>query len=464
MLVDGVTEGTTTVAANGTWSLTPTPALSNAIHTATATETNAGGTSSPSTADTFTVDTTVPPPPSITAPASGTTVATATPTISGTGQASDKLTVLIDGATAGTTTVATNGTWSLTPTAALSNTSHTATATETNAAGTPSLASTADTFTVNVPTTSSLFTATNTPAQTSLNDGSQLELGMKFTSSVAGEITALDFYRSASDTGPDILDLWSSTGTLLGSATFSNTAASGWQTVNLTAPVSIAANTTYVASYHTTGEYVATDAYFTSNVTSGVLTAPSTGNGVYAYGGTATSGLFPTNTYNASNYWVDVVFSGDPNSTPETPTLSITNPSLNVTAGGSVALGITATPVDSDDILSVQISGLPSYETITAPTGNTVTSQQQADGTYTWTISESSSTTGAPLAGLTLSSSYTGTDHPVATLTVTASNTTSGETANSAPQTIMVTDPPATTLASATTSAQRRDLQTQVAA
>ncbi len=270
---------------------------------------------------------------------------------------------------------------------------------------------------------------------------------------MAGQITALKFYRSSSDTGTDIVHLWSSTGTMLASATFSNTTASGWQTVNLTPPVAIAAKTTYVVSYHTNGVYVATDNYFTSNVTSGVLTAPSSttsgGNGVYAYGGTSTTGIFPTSTFSAANYWVDVVFSGDPDTTPETPTLSITNPSLNVTAGGSVALGITATPVDSDDILSVQISGLPSYETITAPTGNTVSSQQQG-GTTTWTITESSSTTGAPLTGLTLSSSYTGTDHPVATLTVTASNTTSGETANSAPQTIMVTDPPATTLASAT--------------
>ena len=58
------------------------------------------------------------------------------------------------------------------------------------------------------PTTVSLFTASNTPAQTNLNDGSQLEVGVKFQSSVAGQITALKFYRSASDTGSDLLDLW----------------------------------------------------------------------------------------------------------------------------------------------------------------------------------------------------------------------------------------------------------------
>src|SRR5207342_990803 len=90
----------------------------------------------------------------------------------------------------------------------------------------------------------SLFTASNTPAQTNLNDGSPLEVGVKFQSSVAGQITALKFYRSASDTGADILDLWTTTGTNLASVTFTNTAASGWQTVSLTTPVAISANTT----------------------------------------------------------------------------------------------------------------------------------------------------------------------------------------------------------------------------
>ncbi|WP_310382195.1 DUF4082 domain-containing protein, partial [Rhizobium sp. 1399] len=86
----------------------------------------------------------------------------------------------------------------------------------------------------------------------------------------------------------------------------------GWQTVNFTTPVTITANTNYVASYHTTGAYVATDGFFNSAVTNGPLTAQSSalagGNGVYAYGGSATAGLFPTNTYDSANYYADVVF------------------------------------------------------------------------------------------------------------------------------------------------------------
>jgi len=155
-----------------------------------------------------------------------------------------------------------------------------------------------------------------------------------------------------------------------------------------------------------------------------------------------------SNEYVASNWWQTSV-AQVAIETAEVPTLTIGNTSLNVTAGGSIPLGLTATPVDSDDTISVKITGVPTYETITAPTGNTVTSSLQADGTNTWTITEGASVLGKPLTGLTLSSQYTGTDHPVATFTVTASNTTTGETATTAAQTITVTDPPAAMSAAA---------------
>jgi Bacterial Ig-like domain len=132
----------------------------------------------------------------------------------------------------------------------------------------------------------------------------------------------------------------------------------------------------------------------------------------------------------------------DEEKAPEPPTLNIANTSLNVVAGGTVALNISATPGDSDDRVSVKISGVPSYETITAPSGDTVTHQRQGS-TYTWTVTESASMAGTPLTGLALVSHYTGSGHPTALLTVTASNATSGEAASSQSQTLSVTDPPA---------------------
>lgn len=104
-------------------------------------------------------------------------------------------------------------------------------------------------------------------------------------------------------------------------------------------------------------------------------------------------------------------------------------------------MGITATPVDADDKVSVKISGVPKFETITASIGDVVTKK---GSTYTITAP-----TGQAVSGLTLNSNYTGTGQPVRTLTVKATNSTAGEKASSASETIKVTDPPAATLTAA---------------
>ena len=96
---------------------------------------------------------------------------------------------------------------------------------------------------------------------------------------------------------------WSSSGALLATATFTGETGSGWQDVSFASPVAITAGATYTASYHTNvGEYSESSNYFTAPVTSGDLTAPANA-GVYAYG---TGSIFPTNSSNATNYWVDV--------------------------------------------------------------------------------------------------------------------------------------------------------------
>ena len=131
----------------------------------------------------------------------------------------------------------------------------------------------------------------------------------------------------------------------------------------------------------------------------------------------------------------------DQDKVAEVPSLTISSSALTVTAGGSIAMGINAAPVDSDDTISVKLSGVPSFETITAPSGDVVTSKKNGS-TYTYTVT---APTGQSVNGLTLNSSYTGTGHPVSQLTITASNSTAGESATSAAITISVTDPPAAT-------------------
>ncbi|MGV8956052.1 MAG: DUF4082 domain-containing protein, partial [Cypionkella sp.] len=152
---------------------------------------------------------------------------------------------------------------------------------------------------------SSLFQASEAPTNTADSDAAQVNLGVRFVASVDGTITAIKYYKSATDTGTHTGSLWSSTGTLLASATFTNETSSGWQTLTFSNPVSITAGTTYVASYHSNGHYAASSNYFTTDKVSGLLTAAAAGNGVYSYGN---ANLFPSSTYGATNYWVDVVF------------------------------------------------------------------------------------------------------------------------------------------------------------
>jgi hypothetical protein len=137
-------------------------------------------------------------------------------------------------------------------------------------------------------------------------DTSAVTLGVQFQAASSGHITGVRFYKYSDNTGTHTGSLWSSTGTLLATGTFTGETASGWQELDFSSPVAVTAGTTYVASYFTsTGHYAHTNFGLASAVTNGPLTALA-GGGVYAYGASST---FPTNTYQTSNYWVDVVYS-----------------------------------------------------------------------------------------------------------------------------------------------------------
>src|SRR5262249_18284109 len=106
------------------------------------------------------------------------------------------------------------------------------------------------------------------------SDANAVELGIRFRSDVAGYIRGVRFYKHATNTGLHIGNLWTNNGTLLASGTFSFESASGWQQVTFSSPVAIAANTTYVASYHTnTGNYAADGNFFASEIYSPPLRA-----------------------------------------------------------------------------------------------------------------------------------------------------------------------------------------------
>jgi hypothetical protein len=156
----------------------------------------------------------------------------------------------------------------------------------------------------------SLFSASSSPGTITVNDSGSVELGVKFQASAAGKIVGLRFYKGPQNIGTHIGNLWTVGGGLLATANFVNETASGWQQVHFSTPVTVALGTTYVASYHAPSGFYSADAnYYLSTIVSGPLTALASaaagGNGIYAYG---TSSSFPLNTYNSTNYWIDVLF------------------------------------------------------------------------------------------------------------------------------------------------------------
>lgn len=188
----------------------------------------------------------------------------------------------------------------------------------------------------------SLWPSTTVPAVPDNIDTRPAELGVQFKSDVAGKITALRFYKGAHNTGTHTGHLWSSTGTLLASATFTSETATGWQQVTLSTPIAISANTIYVASYFSpTGNFSYTRPYFTVSWDTPPLHAPASTttllNGVYAYGATST---FPSSSFQQSNYYADIVFVSGPQF-PTSVTTTVGPVGITLTCGstGSVTLG-----------------------------------------------------------------------------------------------------------------------------
>lgn len=181
-------------------------------------------------------------------------------------------------------------------------------------------------------TVDTLFDVDATPVTSAADDSSAVELGVKFTPSVNGQIIGVRFYQGTGNTGTHTGTLWSASGTQLQKATFSGETGSGWQSVRFTSPVNVTAGTTYVASYYApNGHYAVNSNFFTSTFTNSPLSAPADSNGLFKYG----SDAFPTSSYQSSNYWVDPLFvPGSGTGTSPSPSPS-PNPSPSPSASPS---------------------------------------------------------------------------------------------------------------------------------
>ena len=159
----------------------------------------------------------------------------------------------------------------------------------------------------------SLFTAAGAlwaPKVANQADTRSVELGMRFRPSRDGKVVGVKFYKGSLNTGSHEVSVWNANGERIGAGVAVNESASGWQSVTLAEPVPVSAGTAYVVSYHAPrGRYSVTTSFFTSSFTRGPVTAPasttSARNGLYLYGSQPD---MPTQSSNASNYYVDVMF------------------------------------------------------------------------------------------------------------------------------------------------------------
>ena len=282
------------------------------------------------------------------------------------------------------------------------------------------------------PTFYTIWSPASIPTTADVGADSPVELGVLFKSDVNGTVSGVRFYKSSNNTGTHLGDLWSSSGTLLSSATFANETASGWQQVSFSTPIAITANTAYVASYHTTvGHYSDDQSYFASaGVDNPPLHALQNGisgfNGVFAYG---TNSVFPNGGFNSSNYWVDVVFI--PSATLTTIAITPTSPTIQV--GSSEPFTATGTYSDNSTqnittlvtwsssstvVASVSSSGVASgiaggTSTITATLGSVTNSTKLTVQPATLLITTPSLPGGTPGVAYSASLSSTGGTPPV---------------------------------------------------
>ena len=252
----------------------------------------------------------------------------------------------------------------------------------------------------------SIWGSTSLPTVPADPDGTATEIGTKFRADVTGQVTAIRFYKSTTNTGTHVGHLWSATGTQLAAVTFSGESASGWQQATLATPVALTAGTTYVVSYYApNGHYAGDPGYFSSQgADNAPLHALADGvdgtNGVYKFG----TG-FPTLSWEAANYWVDVVFATGP-AAPDTtaPTVTARTPAAGATG---VATTTTATATFSEPVTgavvtltgpSGAVAGATGYDTATAKATFTPSAALAAGTAYTVAVSGAKDPAGNTMA------------------------------------------------------------------
>jgi hypothetical protein len=225
-------------------------------------------------------------------------------------------------------------------------------------------------------------------------DNAAIELGVKIRSSIPGTISGIRFYKH----GTAILNftgsLWAdgNTTTPIATAEYTSDDTPGWKEITFTTPVSINANTSYIASYFSpNSNYYAFSANGLSTpITTGTLTAEES---YYKQPGPG----YP-NTNSTANYWVDLVFNG---------TSSISNYNLT-TITNSQGCSTVVTPAQTASVIvntnTTSTESVTACDTYTWPANGTA---YTATGIYTNTTTNAAGCPNVATLNLTINNSTT---------------------------------------------------------
>jgi len=229
-----------------------------------------------------------------------------------------------------------------------------------------------------------------TPATPPTFEDASITLGVQFKSSVTGFVKGVRFFSPdavPATPGTFTGQLWTTSGLLLASGTFTNVTADSWNELLFSEPILITAATTYVASYHTDAiKYVRKIGGLGAPVTNGPLTAQM-GGGVFAYGATP---AYPSIS-NLDNYWADVIFA------PNNYTFNLTGikDALECTSIGTPnlqTLNVTSVDCGTLPVSLINFSATPGTSSVTLrwSTSSEINNlgfevQRSIDGSGGWT-------------------------------------------------------------------------------
>ncbi|HEV8686949.1 MAG TPA: DUF4082 domain-containing protein, partial [Gaiellaceae bacterium] len=200
------------------------------------------------------------------------------------------------------------------------------------------------------------------------------ELGVKVKVDVRTNVTALRFFKSSEETGAHAATLWTATGVKLATVPFATETASGWQRQALATPYVLEPGVVYVVSVNANARFGLTSLGLANELVSGPLRSVADGqNGVFG----DAAGVFPTKSYQSSNYFTDVEVIED-GAPPPAPTVTSTSPADGAT-GVSPSARVRASFSRPLDPASVTASTFTLQAGTAAPVVATVAYDQAAD-------------------------------------------------------------------------------------